>query len=262
MPSLTRQKDFRPVQALEFCYLCGKPFQPGEARNRDHLPAQCTFLPKDREPLWLPTHISCNGGESPVDEKMGQLIALRYGKVPSDPTKHRLQLEAFSNARVAITNLSIDEAVWRWVRGFHSALYGEFLPWDGIHSAGALVTPFPRATKSLSGPVIEPLRPQHPLIVHTIKVNRMKGNLDQIVANKGKLIYDCVWAQADGGQWMCMFAINIYDWKDLGRTDGQPARGCAGFYVLAGGGVPATATRSQLSSLIIPDYDTLDPFAA
>jgi hypothetical protein len=51
------------------------------------------------------------------------------------------------------------------------------------------------------------------------QANRARGKLDRTVCNKGKLAYECVWQQVDnGGPWMCIFAFDIYDWKDLGRT--------------------------------------------
>jgi hypothetical protein len=39
---------------------------------------------------------------------------------------------------------------------------------------------------------------------------------------------------------MCVFALDIYDWKDLGRTSVLPARGCAGFYMTPAQTIPAT----------------------
>lgn len=261
MVSLVRQKDYRGPQKLAFCYLCGIPFQPGDNKNRDHLPAQSAILEEDREPLWLPTHVACNGGESLVDERMGQLIALRNGKVPSAPDKRRLEFKTFSEAHAAVTNLPIDQAVWRWVKGCHAALYGEHLPIDGVAATGALVTPFPRASATEHGAVIEPLRDQHARFVHTIKLNRFKDNLDRVHTNHGKFRYECVWVETNAGGWMCQFAIDLYDWKDLGRTPGVPARGCAGMYQFAGGRIPDAATRGQTSPILIPDYDVLDPFA-
>jgi hypothetical protein len=56
--------------------------------------------------------------------------------------------------------------------------------------------------------------------------------------------------------------LDIYDWKDLGRTPGLPARGCAGFYVTPARAVPANATRAVKSSIIIPTSDRLDAFAS
>ncbi|MFZ0847119.1 MAG: hypothetical protein WAM62_15140, partial [Pseudolabrys sp.] len=75
MISLTTQKDFRAVQTLPFCYLCGNDFVEGDEINRDHVPAQSAIAKRDRDPLVLPTHVRCNGAHQLDDEKIGQLIA-------------------------------------------------------------------------------------------------------------------------------------------------------------------------------------------
>lgn len=266
MPSLTTQKDFRSVQRLPFCYLCGKEFLDGDQPNKDHIPPQSIFLKEDREPLWLPTHVACNTGETITDQKIGQLIALKYGKAPKDAAHRRLEITWFPNEQLAaLTNLDVDAAVWRWIRGFHAALYRNPLLIDFTAAAipGSLVTPFPKAPKGTDQIAIEPLRPQHSAFVQTIKLNRLKQNLDRISCNKGKLLYECVWNQADNnGPWMCMFAVNVYDWKDLGSTGQHPPRGCAGFYMLADGSKPEDAAQGVSSPIIIPNLDPLDPFSS
>ena len=209
MVSLLRQSDFRSVQNLPFCYLCGRDFVAGDSKNRDHVPPQSIFAPADREPLWLPTHPACNGEYRLLDEKIAQLIALRYGKVPSNAAHSRLKF-AYSRRRDlgAVVNLDIDSAVWRWIGGFHAALYRE----SGVGIWGSLVTPFPKARIVNGRPVFAPLLVQHPLFVQTIRSNRLRGNLDRIVCNKGNLTYECVWQQADnGGAWMCIFA-STFSW--------------------------------------------------
>lgn len=259
MVSLLRQSDYRSVQNLPFCYLCGYDFVAGDSQNRDHVPPECIFAPLDREPLWLPTHTACNSAYRLLDEKIGQLIALRYGKVPSNAAHRRLKF-AYSRHRDlgAVVNLDIDAAVWRWIGGFHAALYRE----PGVGIRGSLVTPFPKAQIVNGRPVFAPLLVQHPHFVQTIKCNRTCGKLDRIVCNKGKLTYECAWQQADnGGPWMCIFALDIYDWKDLGRTGVLPTRGCAGFYITPTQTVPASATKAVQSSIIIPTGDRLDAFA-
>lgn len=259
MVSLLSQNDFRGVQNLPFCYLCGREFVADDSQNRDHVPPECIFAPLDREPLWLPAHTACNKSYGLLDEKLGQLIALRYGKVPRDPRHRRLKFAVSPQRNLgAVMNLDIDGAVWRWIAGFHAALYRE----SGVGIKGSLITPFPRARLVNGRAVLDPLRVQHPLFVETIKSNRRRDNLDRISCNKGKLTYECVWQQADnGGPWMCIFALDIYDWKDLGRTPGLPARGCAGFYITAAQTVPANATRAVKSSIIVPNSDRLDAFA-
>jgi hypothetical protein len=258
MVFLISQKDRQAVQKLPFCYLCGKVFVSGEATNTDHVPPKSIFDERDRDPLVLLTHVTCNTAQAQIDEKIGQLIALRYRKVPP-PERRRLQFALSPQVGLGVlTNLNIDAAVWRWIAGFHAALYRN----SPVGIRGALVTPFPKG-KNVGGRLaVEPVRPQHLAFVQTIKTNRIKGNLDQIRCNKGKLTYECVWCQADNnGPWMCIFALDIYDWKDLGRTSHHLARGCAGFYVLPTQTVPPDATRGTTTSIIIPNMDPLDPFS-
>jgi hypothetical protein len=142
MVSLLRQSDFRSVQDLPFCYLCGQTFVAGDSQNRDHVRPECIFARLDREPLWLPAHTACNKSYGVVDEKIGQLIALRYGKVARERKNRKLRF-ALSPQGVlgAVVNLDIDAAVLRWIAGFHAAFYRE----SGVGIRGSLVTPFPRA---------------------------------------------------------------------------------------------------------------------
>ncbi len=264
MVSLTTQKNFRSVQHLPFCYICGRDFIATDQKDRDHVPPECIFLKEDREPLWLPTHVSCNVGQTTTDEKIGQLIALRYGKTPKIKNR-RLKITLLPDPGVAaLTNLNVEAAVWRWVSGFHAALYRQpiMLKSSGGTIRGSLVTPFPKAPMNTAAVAVEPLKPQHLAFVQTIKLNRISRNLDRISCNKGKLIYECVWYQSDNnGPWMCIFALDVYDWKDLGGLSEEFKRGCAGFYVLLDGGPPAGATRGVDPSIEVQNLDRLDPFA-
>ena len=258
MAELLNQTHFRTVRNLSFCYLCGKPFTAADIKSRDHVPPKSIFAPIDREPLLLPTHVACNNSFELIDEKIGQLIALRYGKVPS-PEHRRLKF-TFSPTDInlgAVTNVNVVAAVWRWIAGFHSALYRE--PAIGIQ--GSVVTPFPMGRNINGRIVVAPIRPQHEIFVRTIQLNRLKKNLDRIQCNKGKLIYGCVWCQSDNnGPWLAMFALDIYDWKELGRTADFSARGCAGYYIMPSGAAPPLATRGTHSTIIIPNANPLDPF--
>ncbi|MGA3402218.1 MAG: hypothetical protein ABSC95_23665 [Acetobacteraceae bacterium] len=260
MVTMTTQMAFREVQALPFCYVCGRDFTPTDNKDRDHIPAKAVFDKRDRMPaLWLPTHKACNAGHGTLDQKIGQLVALKRHQVPTKRDR-QLRFRMFRQNVGAIENLDIRSVVWRWVRGFHAALYREPLPATWFMSS--LQTPFPSGTATIFGMKIDPLPQQHLAFVETIKVQRAKRNLDTIRSNNGKLTYECVWHQADnGGPWLCIFALNLYDWKDLGVTPGQPARGCAGFYKLPSGMSPGRATRTVTTSIIIPNVDRLDPFA-
>src|ERR1700733_3162360 len=108
MVSLLCQSDFRGVRKLPFCYLCGRDFVAGDSLNRDHVPPECAFAAPDREPLLLPAHTACNKSYELLDEKIGQLIALRYGKVPQDPRHSRLKFAISpQDDQGAVVNLDV-----------------------------------------------------------------------------------------------------------------------------------------------------------
>ena len=257
MISLTAQKDFQPLRKLTFCYLCGKDFVAGDDIDRDHVPAQSAIAKRDREPLLLPTHVRCNRAYHLSDQKVGQLIALRRGEVPRKEVRRLRFAISPHGTQGAVTNIDLDAAIWRWIAGFHAALYRV----SPVGIRGSLVTPFPRARKIKGRFFIDPLKPQHHLFVHTIKQNRARKNLDRISCNKGAVVYECVWCQSDNsGPWLCIFALNIYDWKDLGRTTFLPARGCAGHYVMPAKDAPPKAAKHTASPIVISVGDTLDAF--
>lgn len=263
MPALRVHKDFQAVRYLPFCYLCGRNLDATDITDGDHVPPSCTFNCRDRinNVLKLKSHRTCNHAYSVDDKKAGQLIALRRGEGPKAAWDRALEFVA-NNRRtmIGVSNLNVDRAVWRWVRGFHAALYREPLTQIG----GAIQTPFPRGDIDPDGNVnVQPLPQQHLLAVQTIKANRAAGNLDTILAWNRKLRYECVWCLSDdGAQWLCMFALDIYDWKDLGsHTTDIPARGCTGVYALKGHVAPTGATRAMPGLEAAPNTDLLDPFA-
>jgi hypothetical protein len=56
MPALVSRAERQAVSALPFCYLCGIPFENGEARHADHVPPKAIFAKQDRDPLVLASH--------------------------------------------------------------------------------------------------------------------------------------------------------------------------------------------------------------
>jgi hypothetical protein len=259
MVTLTTLRDFQAVQHLPFCYVCGREFVAGDVRDRDHVPARNLFHVNDRSPpLWLPAHKTCNGSHSANDQKIGQLIGPRWGRA-SRGRDRQLRFTVYGPNLAAITNINVEGIVMRWVRAFHAALYREPL----LDFRHAVITPFPTAKREPFVMSINPILPQHGACVQTIKEQRALGNLDRIAANNGKLTYECVWATTDdGARWLCLFALNLYDWKGLGRTPLAPARGCAGFYTVSDRTPPEAAARRRRTSIAIPNLDQLDPFAA
>ena len=238
MVSLLNQKDFRPVQRLPFCYLCGQEFKKGDETNRDHVPPDAAFAVEQKEPLLMPTHVACNKRHGPNDEKMAQFLGLLRGYVPSNPAHWRLQFEELEGGFAALVNFDVHTAVWRWVRGFHAALYGAPLV---VGFQGELHTPFPSAQTKPEGIVLDVSDANYPHLAFVLDKNRAATNVDRIVSNKGTVSYECVWGQPKtDGPWLCAFALNVSDWKDLGEPR-LYQRDCLGFYVQPE--KPSTATR-------------------
>lgn len=155
-------------------------------------------------------------------------------------------------------HFDIDTAIWRWVHGFHAALYRQPLAIKYC----TLRSPFPRADMIDGRYVLRELLPQHEIIVETIKRNRASDNLDRVAANGLKLRYECAWLQSnDKSHWACLFGLDIYDWKDLGsHTKAIPSRGCAGLYVPADRRAPPNAARDLGGLIKMQNRDPLDPF--
>ncbi len=258
MPIIHNHKNLQSVRNLPFCYVCGKNISPSDKKDRDHIPPESCFAKADRNtPLILQTHTACNGenGQNLTDEKIGQLISLKHGRVPKKRDR-KLQIVPTKHGH-AVGNLDINGAVWRWVRGFHAALYQ-----TPLHDSAqrAIETPFPEARKVGRRVEVSPSRQQHSKFVEIIKLNRSLNQLDSIRCNNGKLKYECTWIKSDEGIQLCVFALDLYDWKALGKVPGLSARGCAGWYRLESGLAPDAATQGTVSEISPPNNEPLDPF--
>jgi hypothetical protein len=154
---------------------------------------------------------------------------------------------------IAVTDFGLQGVIWRWVRGFHAALYREYLPRKGV--MGSLLAPVPIGKSLLE---TDPILPGHAKFVRVLRENRVSRTVDRIVCRNGKCRYDCTWLKTDDGLGACLFGLDIYRWSRRG-TSFLRRRGCVGHYVPPGG-IPvgaSTATRIQFS---LPAHDPLDPF--
>jgi hypothetical protein len=241
-------------------------------KNDDHVPPKNAFDVPDRTPpLILKTHVTCNSAHRTTDELIGQLVALQRNYVTPDPKNRLLKMEVYpAQSFGAVTNVNVIEAVWRYIRGFHAALYREAIAGA---PQGTITTPFTRAQLVNNELVLEgPKKGQHFAIVQTIKNQRALGNGDRIVSNNGKLTYECVWVWAgdvnavtSGQRPMiprraCFFALDIYAWKELGDVGQFPARGRAGAYFLPDGHAPVGASLCIEAAPVATNQDPWDPF--
>lgn len=251
MVLIQSHKDFQTLRRLPFCYLCGQSFLDTDVKDIDHLPPRACFHKSDRlNPLTLPTHKRCNHAENLSDEKIGQIVSLLFGYAP----RSRDRKLAFITARhpitqkqlVAITNVDLREIIWRWIRGFHAALYRELLHSNTLRT---IVPPLQSAKIEGSTVVTDPLRPQDILLMALVRQNRLGLKVDKIVSNSGKLNYFCMWTQDDSDRWFCAFALDIYGWRKLGERDHLPQRNCVGAYFWVQNKPPIGASTSQRQGL-------------
>lgn len=258
---LDSQQSVRSVQGLPFCYLCGAVFEGDSAsRNRDHVPPSSLFLPEDRNhPLILPTHTACNGNRAAEDQMLGSLVGLLHGKAPS-PKARRVPLRPAHGSEgevlAILQGVELREPIRRWVRGFHAALYGEYL--DGSAARFSTTPPAPEGDPdSGTFPIRRPVVEQ---FVAAIKKNRLTNTLDRVTCRNGKCNYECVWVQADRGQWFCIYALNVYNWVELGDTVHFDRQGCVGAYRRAAGGVPRGAAEETRLHFDAENREKFDPF--
>jgi hypothetical protein len=257
MPTLSTQKVLRRAFDPGFCYLCGKPWAVGDETNRDHVPPKRLFAEGDRTPpLTLRTHVGCNNGHSPYDEQIGQLVSLLWKESPEteDVSSLRMSMHApYGMAPFgAVEWLNLRFIVARWLKGFHAALYGEFLP----NVNGAIHEPFPGGDEPGEDTT---LHVSHPVLVREIKKNRAAGSIDAIVFYNGRCRYECIWSHLDDGRPMCLWALDLYTWHRLGDTKNFPARSCVGWY-LAVSSIPEGAARATMLELPFRNSEPLNAF--
>lgn len=261
MPRIAQQKHFQRVQReLTFCYLCGKPLDGSQAQNRDHVPPRKAFDANHRNnPLVLPTHTICNSNQSKYDEFVSQLTGLLRGKFPrKGPLNDAIQQIRKSKMRAdfaVIKGENLKRIVYRWVKGFHAALYGEYLE-SGIKANVHL--PFPSGYRQDGQDLWEPLLPQRDKFAEELRIARLAKLTDRVCCYSGQCLYECIWVKTDDGQWMCVFGLRLHGWEVL-CPKSLPRRACVGFY-LPVDGKPATASKQTGLALPITVSERLDPF--
>jgi len=217
------------------------------------------FAKEDRgTPLILPAHDACNQAQSPHDEVIGQLVSVLHGKYPGKE-RLRLALELFSvdGSVVPVTgvqNIPLTRIIFRWVRGFHAALYREYL-----HDRGGFIgPPLPESALTAEGGVVpKPVHVSRPIMTHIFRQQVKAGQTDAVICRNGKCHYRCTWLNWDDGRPFCLFALRLYNWEELGDIDHFPRRGCIGWY---GAPTPTLATNGTDVEIPLANPDSLDPF--
>jgi hypothetical protein len=211
--------------------------------------------------LVLVVHARCNEAQSDDDEWVGQLVAVLHNKYPKSESS-RLRGDGFrtnlsDTPTLGLSGPPIERIIWRWVRGFHAALYSEFLPPD---TRMAIHPPVWCGRKKGEELHVRGPFPQEPIFTECMKMNRIARTIDRIISCSGRCVYECTWEHSDKGTPICLFALRLYNWESIGDRVNFPQRGCMGCYCPAMG-KPSGATTSTRLDFSVPNAFPLDPFA-
>ena len=261
MRSVTTQEELLRVRDPGFCYLCGRSWRPedrGKGKlNRDHVPPRKIFAKEHRSPpLILRTHAECNEDQSSYDEQIAQLLSLVWKGQPTPKDVSKLNVAMHDVEGMApfgsVEYLNLGVIISRWIRGFHTALYGEYLP----QVVGKIHEPLPGGDEIGQDSTLLGLA--RPILTREIKANRTAHNLDTILAYNGQCRYECVWTPQVEGPPICAFALLIPAWEALADPN-YPPRSCVGWY-RAPAGIPSSACRATRLVFPTPSRRPFDAF--
>lgn len=257
MVEIRSQAELRLARKIGFCCLCGAQFEGVDEVTRQHIPPKTIFAESDRNPpLILPAHLKCNGDQSSLDTVIGQLVATLHGKYP-EPADVKLEVDLLASTDgehtvAGVKNLPLRTIVFRWVRCFHAALYGEYL----IDKGGMIFEPFPAGHVIRDELVYEEIHMNRPYLVALFKQQVAARRTDGIMCYNDKCQYRCSWLAFDDGREFCLFALRLYKWEELGDKR-HPRMGCVGWYMAK---TPIKATRGTRVEVSISNVDQFDPF--
>jgi hypothetical protein len=138
-------------------------------------------------------------------------------------------------------------------------LYREALPCEARFVTNA---PLQAARMQPGRADVLPVADVIPKFVQEIRRNRLTRTLDVIQCRNGKCRYECVWATADDGRWLCIYALDLYGWSELGDEVNFERLGCVGCYEpLLPTPPPGAAIASRLE-FAVDHAMSLDPFQA
>jgi hypothetical protein len=194
---------------------------------------------------------------------MGQLFLPIHQRIPSEPNNVLLQIEAGDDVNGGppigiLQGLNIKPEVWRWVRGFHSALYAEHLPENTQYE---VFEPLTRLVTVSDDLFATPVSERQATITRSIQAHLKNGRFDEIVCNNGKLRYVCFWMPNRNGYCECAFALDVNSWHDLG-DERLGRRGCVGQYSMRRDAPPNGAAIEISIPIASCCVDSLNPFFA
>lgn len=246
---------------IHFCCVCGKEFSEQDKKTRQHIPPRSIFAQSDRDvPLVLPAHELCNMAQSMDDEVIGQIVSTLHGKFPSNAARRfaidSLSVQGKEHEMIAIEEHRFNQIIFAWVKGFHAALYGEYV----AETIATICAPMLQGASGNSSPVERKrIQTNRVLFTDVFKQQRHIGRTDTLRCCNGKCEYRCTWLRLDDGRTFCLFALRLYNWENFSDIGDEMQRGCIGWYLAP---MPIGAAAGTRLEIPAANLRVLDPFGS
>lgn len=204
----------RSRRRVDFCYLCGKDLSD---QSRDHvIPINLLRLiniepERDKWPVILDVHTDCHERKSAVDNWLVPLHRMHLQPPPAGTRRSdHIPKTVFPGMMGDFPVLrggygaAYCKGVWTWIRGLHTAIYGEFLPKE----CEQWVLPPTLAWNEKTGLSQEYVETLSVMIRGTVDSAVLRDAWDGITTWDDKVQYRCTWRHIDGDRWRCCWTLD------------------------------------------------------
>jgi len=241
--------------AIRFCYLCGHRL-PDKPQTEHVVPRAVLGTPACNAPfpVTLPVHPDCDAKAKQYNDNAIQLFhQVKTKPTEAWPAKHLKNLPIRPTVipsggelkRVFTGIAPLLDGVADWVRGFHAALYDQYLDRD----TPLVVFPPAPAANSGAGVSFDQVREWSEVVRTAVGAGMATDRWDGVQAWCDEVRYFSVWydcrPEADG-QWCCFWQLvhpGVLDWK---VPDGAKATPWHGHYITGFPGHASILTKKQI----------------
>lgn len=259
---LTLDEMRRRRHAIDFCYLCGKDLS--EPTQEEHVVPRAVLrlidvgpeLESSKWPVLLDVHADCEKKHKAAEDNWLAPLHKMHSQPPpsnaraSDHMPKTVSLGMIGNLPVLYGPGINDycEGVWTWIRGLHTAIYGEFLS----KRCRKLVLLPALAWSENGGPNQEETENMSGIIRIVTGSAMQRGVWDGITVWGDKVQYRCVW-RFIVDKWVCFWELDGLPYQVMGDLfDGSiPERPWHGYYYST---CPKDASKSEGDMRLPPNF--------
>ncbi len=221
---------------MAVCYLCGAALPSIDSvRQQEHVVPEALYgaqptKAEDRWKIWLWTHGACDRDRKSKDDhvviQFHRAHAARGRRARKGDARTILKRTvpvscSDQSPAIGILAAEMRRAPWKWVRGIHAALYGEFLP---EQTWRVMIPPVPSFAKLDLKSVEEQLEREKFVadgIIDRLAAGIRTRSEDGVFAWGRKVRFQCVWSRDDQVKyppWRCFWSIDypgVLEWSEM-----------------------------------------------